>query len=271
MYLSIVKWIRKMPYEQKKNLRKFFRGIIKFIPFHFSLRTLAMLNGSDKLAHGYIPYYENHFKAIKNYRLKILEIGIGGYHDPLVGGESLRLWSDYFRKSIVYGIDINDKSPLKEKKIKIFTGSQNDPDFLTEIAEQHGPFDIIIDDGSHISEHVITSFKVLFSYLNNDGIYVVEDLHTSYWPQFYVWKRNDEKLTSINYIKSLIDSLNSEFIPNREQKNYDKKIKSVHFYGKMVFIHKGVPNSILFPYMREEIKKAEKMLLQKKTEFNNEK
>ena len=96
---------------------------------------MALINGTDKLAHLYIEHYHNHFKPIRNQRLKILEIGIGGYSNPQHGGESLRMWSDYFRKSIIYGIDIHDKHPHEEKRIKILNGSQNDPEFLTKIAK----------------------------------------------------------------------------------------------------------------------------------------
>src|SRR5262249_42029369 len=47
-----------------------------------------------------------------------------------------------------------------------------------------GPFDIIIDDGSHIPQHVIASFQALFPLLADDGIYVIEDVQTTFWPDY---------------------------------------------------------------------------------------
>ena len=55
-------------------------------------------------------------------------------------------------------------------------GDQNDPAILNEMATRHGPFDIIIDDGSHVGEHIITSFRALFPDLTANGLYAIEDL-----------------------------------------------------------------------------------------------
>ena len=67
-------------------------------------------------------------------------------------------------------MDIYDKSPHEENRIKIYQGSQVDTDFLQSLCNEIGNFDIIVDDGSHINEHVIKSFEFLFPKLKKGGI-----------------------------------------------------------------------------------------------------
>src|SRR5262249_14446190 len=75
--------------------------------FAGNLTALANINGTDKWgSHWYTPAYEAHFKHLRTKKLKILEIGVGGYEDPNAGGESLRMWKYYFPKSQIYSIDI---------------------------------------------------------------------------------------------------------------------------------------------------------------------
>jgi cephalosporin hydroxylase len=94
------------------------------------------------------------------------------------------MWKRYFYKGTITGIDLYDKSFFAENRILIFQGDQNDADFLREVTRTAGPFDIIIDDGSHIQSHIITSFEALFPLMKPGGIYVIEDTQTSYWPKF---------------------------------------------------------------------------------------
>src|SRR6185295_3664424 len=137
-----------------------------------------------QLGHSYMNHYQSHFESYKFQKINLLEIGVGGYENPTEGGRSLRMWKKYFSSGNIFSIDINDKSFLQEKKIKIFKGSQADVDFLDKVVTEIGEIDIIIDDGSHINEHVIETFKFLFPKLKDGGIYVIEDTQTSYWENF---------------------------------------------------------------------------------------
>ena len=171
----------------------------------------------------------------------MLEIGIGGSKDdPCSGGASLRMWRQYFRKSMIYGVDIVNKRCLEEKRIKVFQGDQNDPEFLQRIAAQIGKIDIIIDDGSHISAHIITSFITLFPYLDDAGIYAIEDLATAYWPLYGGnWQNLDAPGTSMSMLKGLADGLNYKVIPHRVIQAFDQQIVALHFYPKIAFVIKG--------------------------------
>lgn len=145
------------------------------------LPSLAARHGTDKWgSHWYARHYDFHFTPFRRRRMNVLEIGVGGYRDAASGGQSLRMWRDYFPNAHIYSLDIYDKSALQEERITIFQGSQNDPEFLRGIMARIGGADIIVDDGSHVSEHVITSFHTLFPLLNDGGIYAIEDLQTSY-------------------------------------------------------------------------------------------
>lgn len=208
-----------------------------------NLIQLAKVFGTDKWnAHWYAQHYQSHFQSLRHKKLKILEIGVGGDTDPKSGGASLRMWKKYFPNSHIYSIDIHDKSALQENRIKIFHGSQADEGLLADIHNQVGPFDIIIDDGSHLNEHVLQTFKYLFPLLRVGGIYAAEDIQTSYWPNYGGDSINlNNPKTSIGFFKSLVDSLNHvEFDKISYQPNYyDRNIVAMHFYHNLVFIYKG--------------------------------
>ena len=208
-----------------------------------SLTLWAKLYGTDKTgSHWYTPHYMTHLRKFKRKKIKLLEIGVGGYANPKVGGNSLRMWKKYFSFGKIYAIDIYDKSVLQENRITIYQGSQVDKDFLEKVTNEIGALDIIIDDGSHLNEHIIETFKILFPKLKDGGVYVVEDIQTSYWEDYGGDRKNlSNPKTAMNFFKSLTDCLNHQEIPdeNYQETYFDKKIISMHFYHNMVFIYKG--------------------------------
>lgn len=149
------------------------------------LTRAAILAGTDKFGyHDYTPNYFKMFAHLKDAPIKVLEIGVGGYADDDRGGQSLEVWRDFFPNAEVTGIDIQKKTMDLGPRVEILQGSQVDPDFLKELVEKRGPFDIIIDDGSHRNEHIVASYQMLFPTLNAGGIYVAEDVQTSFHPRF---------------------------------------------------------------------------------------
>jgi len=208
------------------------------------LTRLARHYGTDKWgSHYYTPHYHQHFSHLRSNKLNLLEIGVGGYEDPNQGGESLRMWKDYFPNGNIYSIDIIDKSALQEERIKIFKGSQVDREFILKVAKEIGEIDIIIDDGSHINRHVIETFKLLFPLLKNGGIYVAEDTQTAYWKAYGGGNRDRNNAnTSMNFFKRLVDGLNYQEFPQKRYKPtyYDENIVAMHFYHNLVFINKGL-------------------------------
>lgn len=208
-----------------------------------SLHEIAVATGTDKeVAHAYAAAYERHLGHLRDRRIRLLEIGVGGYADPNAGGASLRMWKEFFPLAEVIGIDIVDKSSLAEDRITILQGDQSDPAFLADVGARYGPFDVIVDDGSHINAHVITSFRSLFEWLAPDGIYAIEDLQTSYWERGYGGSSGQDRSgTSMTMLHSLVDGLNyAEFdVANYEPSPFDTGIVSVAFYHNLAFIQKG--------------------------------
>jgi len=234
--------------EQYNTLREIYFYQIKTRIYSNNLKELAIIYGSDKWnPHWYTPHYQRRFQSLRKKRLNILEIGVGEYGKPNKGGASLRMWKRYFPYSRIYSIDIYDKSALQEDRIAIFRGNQADEKFLKDIYQQIGSLDIVIDDGSHVNSHVITSFKALFPLLNDNGIYVVEDTQTSYWPKYGKEQYGGDSdnlnnpTTIMGFFKSLSDGLNhAEFIrPGYSPNYFDKHIVSMHFYHNLIFIYKG--------------------------------
>ena len=205
-----------------------------------SLSSIAEFYKTDKKEHGYTTVYEKYFESLRNQKLKILEIGIAD-------GKSLLTWSDYFNNSTIIGIDIHKINIIEKKldrdNIKVHQGSQSDESFINEIISKYGNFDIIIDDGSHLRKDVIKSFHLLFPHLNNNGLYVVEDMQTSY-NHFFGGNPFDLKYSNshMNFFKHLTDRLNYQEIANPFyiSNKYDAKITNISFYHNLVFVRKGV-------------------------------
>ena len=208
-----------------------------------NLDKLGEIYRTDKIGtHFYTQHYSSHFDRFRNKDINLLEIGVGGYDKPHKGGKSLRMWKKYFPEAQIYSIDIHDKSAHEENRINIFRGSQIDESFLNDVVQQMGDVDLIIDDGSHINSHVITTFKILFPKLKDGGIYVIEDTQTSYWADHGGDSENlNNPNTMMNFFKSLTDCLNHQELEKDDyQPNYfDQKITSIHFYHNLIFIYKG--------------------------------
>ena len=195
---------------------------------------------------GFLEIYDKYFKDYQDKEIKILEIGVDK-------GASLRIWREYFSKAIICGLDI-DKKDFEIENVDIIVGDQSNLDILSKIVSKYGSFDIIIDDGSHRNEHVIKSLEYLFDYLNYEGFYIVEDLQTSYFPRYGGSRYNLLKgNTSMNYIKSMADSINYEHNdkPFYKKKKYDGIIKYVHFYQNLAVIKKGKSTKL---YYKDSIK-----------------
>ena len=207
-----------------------------------SLTELAQEYGSDKWGvHRYTPHYEQHFAPFRDRQMLVLELGIGGYAREREGGASLRMWKSFFPRAQVVGVDIEDKSFVDEERITSFQGSQTDARLMRRIRGRFGRPTIVIDDGSHRPPHIKKSFRILFPMLADGGLYVIEDVQTSYWPQ---WKGSldlDDPSTTMAMVKRLLDGLNhEEFLDDDYQPSYtDEHVTAVHCYHNLVVIEKG--------------------------------
>ena len=132
-------------------------------------------SNSDKLHHhGYHRIYPWFLKHLKNQKIQLLEIGIDQ-------AESIKLWCEYFSEIDIYGLDCAEKN-FNHPRVKLYRVDQSQEDQLQSFAKNiNTNFDIIIDDGSHVPDHQILTFKHFWSLLKPGGIYIIEDIETSYW------------------------------------------------------------------------------------------
>lgn len=237
----------KKQFSDKKRLKiKYSLRHLKALAYPFNLSKMALIHKTDKFGyHFYTPHYQEHFKKFKFKKIKLLEIGVGGYENPNVGGNSLRMWKSYFPFAKIFSFDIYEKSFLQEHRIKIFKGSQVDENFLNDLMKLVGEPTIIIDDGSHINEHVIKTFEILFPKLKLGGIYVIEDTQTSYWKDKGGSSSDfNNNKTIMGHFKLLADGLNHQEYesPGYVATYLDLNISSVHFYHNLILIYKGLNN-----------------------------
>lgn len=208
------------------------------------LTELAIRFDADKWGgHWYTQHYQRYFEPLRDKRVKVLEIGIGGYDDPDLGGASLRMWKHYFWRGQVFGVDIAPKTGVAESRLRTLQGDQGDADFLEALAAKYGPFDIVIDDGSHFSEHVITSCETLFPHVRPGGLYVIEDLQSSYWPGWGGSTDATAPHTSMGFVKTLVDGLNhqEQIRPGDEAPSaFERTVTGVHLHHNIAVLERGV-------------------------------
>ena len=145
------------------------------------LCEIALKYHCDKvLRHSYTPVYYELFEGMHVRRL--LEIGIGTedlmkpFVDVYVHGASLWLWQEFFLEADIFACDIREDVLINEGRIRSYWCDQRSVESLQALLKQTGRnFDVIIDDGSHVTEDQITSAKVLVPTLALGGVYVVED------------------------------------------------------------------------------------------------
>ena len=158
------------------------------------------------------------------------------------------IWKSYFPKANVIGIDLKSYN-FKIDRIFTFQGDQTNNKFLLKVVSKFKKFDIIIDDGSHICSHVIKTFSFLFDYLKENGLYICEDLQTTYLPRYGGSRiKLNKKSTSLNFFKTLVDSGNYESNdrPFYKKNRFDGKIKYAHFFQNLVIIKKGLTNKLQY-------------------------
>src|SRR6267142_105948 len=131
----------------------------------------------------YLDEYDRLFASMWDRPVRLLEIGVQN-------GGSLDIWSQFFPKA------------------EAIVGDANDPQTQQRVLQRSGQFDIVIDDGSHLSRDIVKTFALYFPHLAEGGIFVAEDLHCSYWDKFegglyYPY-------SSMMFFKRLADVINHE-------------------------------------------------------------
>jgi len=195
-------------------------------------------NPDGRLVHRwkhYFDVYHKHFNRFRGQSITMIEIGI-------FNGGSLRMWKDYFGPhSTIVGVDINAGcKKYEEPGIQILIGDQADPEFLRDLSKKFPKAAVVVDDGGHRMEQQINTLEELYITMQDDGVYLCEDTHTSYMPVFgggYL-KPN----TFIEHSKKLIDKLNA--FHAKEDAGFSSdyftySTESIHFYDSILVIERN--------------------------------
>jgi hypothetical protein len=186
----------------------------------------------DKWVH-YFPIYERHLARYRTSAVRVLEIGV-------YRGGGLELLRHYLsREAHLVGIDIDEAAhEAVGDGYPIEMGDQEDPDFLQRVVEKHGPFDIVIDDGGHTMRQQIVSVETLFPLLNHGGTYIVEDCHTSYWPEYA--DPAPAGPTFIGWLKARVDDIHAYHHSVVEQLPgpWQTELSGIHIYDSMAVLEK---------------------------------
>jgi hypothetical protein len=199
--------------------------------------ALYFANNRGRLIYKWLHYfdiYHRHFKSFRDRSPVIMEIGV--FH-----GGSLEMWHDYFGPGTrVVGIDIDPRCrEFENDRTSILIGDQADRAFLAEVRKRAPHVDILIDDGGHSMAQQITSFEELYPHVQPSGVYLCEDMHTSFFPEWGGGYRREG--TFLQYSQELIERLyywHHARSGTPEPDGFTRSTHSLHFYESVLVIEK---------------------------------
>ncbi len=180
----------------------------------------------------YLPIYDQIFAPFVGRPVRFLEIGVSK-------GGSLRMWRKLFGpEAVIFGVDVDERcAALDGEAASVRIGSQADPAFLRRVFDEMGGLDIVLDDGSHHASHQRISYETLFPLLGQGGLYVIEDMHTAYWPSWEGGLRR--KGTAIEFLKEKVDDMHRHYF--RRGLNTSEamgEVESVQFFDSIAVVAK---------------------------------
>lgn len=187
---------------------------------------------------GYLPHYERWFAKFEHQPIALLEIGVQA-------GGSLEIWAEHFGQAQhIIGCDIDRACAMlqyRDPRIEVVIGNVNDAQTLSSIQAISPTLDIVVDDGSHQSRDIIQSFLSLFPSVSQTGIYVIEDLHCSYWGEYGGGLYHPQ--SAIAFFKKIIDIIN--------QPNWGVDVEPSVFFKEFEPAIQALPNPIDWQLLRD--------------------
>jgi hypothetical protein len=190
-----------------------------------TLTELADYYKTDKgnVKHRYTEIYDRYVRELRDQKINLLEIGVAN-------GCSLKMWHDYFMNGDINGIDIRTECQQLCKnypRIKITIGD------ATKLSTERD-FDLIIDDGSHISLDIVETFFLQWPRLKKGGLYIIEDLNCTY--NDYIWKYfptyHKDRFSRLHFLKMM------DFLMRDADKRIDSQIEFMHYYRELLIVKK---------------------------------
>lgn len=193
------------------------------------METLFNKYGTDKSSHhGYHRYYEAFLAPMKDDAFNFVEIG---FHKGL----SMAAWREYFTRARIYSVDIDAAADTKQVCDNgwLLKGDQGNAGDLERLVKTVGTARVILDDGSHVPEHQILTFNILFtSLLEEGGVFIIEDVETSYWSEGHLYGRvlrygRHHPMNLVSIFLNLVHAhLNKEFNTHAEASPISKEAMS---------------------------------------------
>ena len=217
----------------------------------------------------YVKYYADKFFDYQDREVNFLELGAAW-------GADARVWAKVFPNWTMTFLDISEeleerpadhprqpgKGRVMPEGVPVYIGDQKDETILRTLVKERGPFDIILDDASHYMEETWASFTMLFDWgLKSPGLYMLEDLGTSYWPSVKgagirqpgtVIENIKDLVEPLNYVENIaLDPvLHSEGGPHPTRRlsyerfkemtiDLDRTITEISFQPSMACVYKG--------------------------------
>eukprot|EP00854_Cymbomonas_tetramitiformis_P015236 gene15236-18020_t len=231
--------------------------MIKNLEGHMRKQGTDKACPNDRGGHrGYTRYYERMFEPCRDKPVRLVKIGVKD-------SRSINAWRMYFTKAAhIYGIAYGDSQQAATQACdtydrtqvvaanapcSLFKGNQSNKTFLQHFVNiTHGAFNIVIDDGSHVPSHRITTFETLWPAVLPGGVYIIEDVETSYWnPNTGIYEyssRNEVNLVDV--WKEMPHVINRGFLSVRAGSNYSHKnvcasVESVEFGQNLIIVRKS--------------------------------
>jgi cephalosporin hydroxylase len=190
----------------------------------------------------YFDIYERHFAKYRNRKPVVVEVGI-------CRGGSAEMWKKYFgTDATIVGIDVDpvsfEERHRTEGCIQV-VGNQGDPAFWQEFLKTYPQIDVFLDDGGHHMSQQITTLQQVWPHIVNGGVYMCEDTHTAYWPEYGGGLNNPRSF--LEYVKQITDTMNVNYYRGNDRHPDDialaeffKELIGMHFYDSIVVLDKNV-------------------------------
>jgi hypothetical protein len=208
-----------------------------------TLNDLGLKHRTDKNSehHNYLDTYETYLSRFKDKDIVLVD-AVGGYEFSDRGGESLRMWSEFFPKAKIIGIDLYEKKLSLPSNVMTIQCSQDNSSILKMVFLDEGCPDIFIDDFSHVNDLSIKTFEICFPFLKSGGVYIVEDIESFAYPHHGFGGTHDYNDMNfphiLNYFRKMLNELNAKFIAHFTPSEIGKQIQSIHFYTNCIIIIK---------------------------------
>ena len=204
-----------------------------------TLDEIGLTTGTDKSSahHDYLRHYERFLRDGKTPVRSLLEVGV-------FNGWSLRMWQQFYPDAKIVALDVDPRCrEFAGGNAQVVVCDQSDVEQLTKVARDHGPFDVVIDDGSHIWSHQILTFETMFPYVAPGGAFILEDIDTSYG-HYVANYGQDSTISAAQYICKLANyvlastaaDLKAE--PDLRARSFVRMIDSITFIRRSALIRR---------------------------------